>query len=191
MAIDLVKRGLPHSSPLKDADAFSAFYERTHLNVFRYASAILGGQTDAEDVTAEAYMRAWKARDSFSGDEDAAKGWLFTITRNCIFDRGRRQSTKQPALPMDDAIADTLADAGPTIDDVLVTSEQREEVFALVRALPEPQREILVLRYVMDWRVNQIAAHLSLTENAVSVHIHRAVQRLQRSLLPAQEVTHD
>ena len=49
----------------------------------------------------------------------------------------------------------------------------------LLQALPRPEREMLVLRYVLGWRVKRIAAHLSLAENTVSVKIRRALEKLR------------
>jgi len=63
------------SIPLGTPASFSDFYERTHLPVFRYLYGLTGGpQEDVEDLTAEAFTRAWRARRNFQGDADAALG---------------------------------------------------------------------------------------------------------------------
>ena len=59
-------------SPLSSTAEFSAFYERTHLSLFRYLYGLTGGpQEEVEDLTAEAFTRAWRSRHSFDGGEPA------------------------------------------------------------------------------------------------------------------------
>jgi len=54
-------------------------------------------------------------------------------------------------------------------------------LFHLVANLPEEPREILVLRYLVGWRVNEIASYMGTTENKVSVTIHRTISRLREN----------
>jgi RNA polymerase sigma-70 factor (ECF subfamily) len=54
-------------------------------------------------------------------------------------------------------------------------------LFALLRNLPDEQREMLTLRYLLGWRVNQIADYLDVPENTISVTIHRTLDRLQQA----------
>jgi DNA-directed RNA polymerase specialized sigma24 family protein len=63
------------SSPIASPEKFRALYEQNRLPVFRYVYGLTGGsQADAEDLTAEAFLRAWKARHRFEGDMDSALG---------------------------------------------------------------------------------------------------------------------
>jgi hypothetical protein len=62
-----------------NADAFARLYEQTYLRIFRYIYGLSGGPLqEAEDLTAETYERAWKRRQRFTGDEQAALGWLLS-----------------------------------------------------------------------------------------------------------------
>jgi RNA polymerase sigma factor (sigma-70 family) len=73
------------------AEAFSALYDRAHLTVFRYVYGLCGGPPqEVEDLTAETFLRAWQARERFTGAEDAAVGWLLRIARNLVIDNHRR-----------------------------------------------------------------------------------------------------
>jgi len=165
--------------------SFSVFYEQTHLPVFRYVYGLAGGpQEDVEDLTAEGFIRAWRARRTFQGDVDAALGWLMKIARRLVIDDYRRRKAR-PVTEGDVPIE--FPAANPQPEEVAVTGEEQQVLWALVRALPDEPREMLVLRYLLGWRVNQIAEYLEIPENTVSVSIHRTLERLRQQWPQLQE----
>jgi RNA polymerase sigma-70 factor (ECF subfamily) len=158
--------------------SFSAFYERTHLPVFRYLYGLTGGsQEDVEDLAAEAFMRAWRARRTFQGEADAALGWLMKIGRRLVIDDYRRRKAR-PVTDGDFPIE--FPAATPQPEEVALTGEDQQTLWALVMALPDEPREMVVLRYLLGWHVYQIAAYLDIPENTVSVTIHRALEHMRQ-----------
>lgn len=167
------------TQPLASSEAFAQFYESTHLDTYRYVMALCGGrESQAEDVTADAYLRAWKSRKSFSGSSEAAFGWLLTIARRLLIDEYRAESSR----PLEAEISDDVLDDAPDAEALLLTREMTGQVIADLQYIPEKQREMVVLRYVLGWRVNQIADYLAVPENTVSVSLHRSLKRLQEIL---------
>ena len=166
------------SAPLNAPASFSALYERTHLSIFRYLYGLTGGpQEDVEDLTAEAFIRAWRARRSFQGDDQAALGWLMKIARRQVIDDYRRRK----ARPVTDGnIPDELPTTEPHPEEIVLVGEEQQILLSLLQALPEEPREILVLRYLLGWRVNQVACYLEIPENTVSVTIYRTLERLRQ-----------
>ena len=164
------------SSTISSPASFRALYERNRLPVFRYIYGLTGGpQDDVEDLTAETFLRAWKARHRFDGDLDSATGWLIRIAKRLVIDAYRRHSSEANHLQ-------SVAEHQPGDDSpeqTAIAGEQTRTLKRLLADLPEEQREILVLRYMLGWRVNAIASHLGLTENNVSVTIHRTLARLR------------
>jgi RNA polymerase sigma-70 factor, ECF subfamily len=168
------------TSPLVAAAAFRELYERNRLPVFRYVYGLTGGpQEEAEDLTAETFLRAWKARHDFQGDEGVAIGWLIRIAKNLVIDRYRRTSQERHNLT-DDPSED------PTPEQAAIIDEQMKFLFRLVTDLPEEPREIIVLRYLLGWKVNEIASHMGATENNVSVTIHRTLSRLREKWVESE-----
>lgn len=164
--------------PLASADAFAAMYAQTHVRVFRYVYGLHGGTaTEAEDLVAETFLRAWQARHRFGGDDDAALDWLLQIARRLVIDAHRRQQHRDhaPASALDD-----LSIADQPLDEQTIRRDQLRVLHAQLAHLPDEQREMLVLRYLVGWRVNEIAMHLGITENNVSVTIRRTLARLRR-----------
>jgi len=174
-----------HSGLLDTPVSFSAFYERTHLSVFRYLYGLTGGpQEDVEDLTADAFVRAWRARRSFQGDADAALGWLMKIARRLVIDDYRRRKAR-PVTDGDVPIEFPAVDPQP--EEVTMIGDEQQRLWALVRALPDEPREMLVLRYQVGWHVNQIAEYLEVPENTVSVTIHRSLEHLRQQWPQDQE----
>jgi RNA polymerase sigma-70 factor (ECF subfamily) len=167
---------------LSERRVFSETYERTHMAVYRFIYALHGGpRQEVEDLTAETYMRAWRARGRFEGDLGAAQSWLFKIARNLVIDLSRRQRTRRSDRILDEPVeALRLPTDEEHPESVLAKQEQFRELWRLMGALSDENREILVLRYILGWQVKEIAAHLELEQNTVSQRIHRSIERIQK-----------
>jgi RNA polymerase sigma-70 factor (ECF subfamily) len=171
------------------ADAFSRLYEETHLIVFRYVFALSGGPLqEAEDLTAETFARAWGARHDFRGSNHARLGWLLQIARNLAIDLSRRRKVRNVAedVPIERLVDPTLL---PELD--VITREQITILWRMLGTLADDVREMLVLRYILGWQVRQIAVHLGLNENTVTVTVRRALKSLQRDWPRSQEHDHE
>lgn len=154
---------------------FSEMYERNRLPVFRYIYSLMGGPADeAEDLTAETFIRAWKARHTFEGALDSAMGWLIGIAKRLVVDDHRRKKVRKTSDLNFDIRTET------TTEEEILLIQQKRELLTLLKRLPTDQREIIVLRYMLGWKVNQIAAHIGLSENHVSVIIHRTLADLRK-----------
>jgi RNA polymerase sigma-70 factor (ECF subfamily) len=162
-------------------------YER-HVYVMTFA--ILKNEADAEEVTQEAFLKAWRALASFRA-ESRFGTWLVSIALNEA--RGRLRRKNQ--APMD-SIDETGEDDTPRISPALlrdwreIPSEmlERAEVRTILRAaienLPVIYREIFLLRDLEELSVNECAAALGISVSAAKVRLHRARLLLQKELAP-------
>ncbi len=170
-------RGRARVKPYSSEVAFSQLFDSTHQIVFRYVYGLLGGpQQDVEDITADTFLKAWHARDQFEGDHEAAVSWLLTIARNQVIDRHRAQQRQAVMIWLED-VELAASDASP--EQQVIENEQWQQLQTIAQTLTDQQREILILRYMLGWKVKQIAAHLEMPENTVSVNLRRIIQRLQ------------
>lgn len=175
-------------APLVEPEAFGSLYSQTHLSVFRYIYGLTGGPAaEVEDLTAETYLRAWKSRESYRGSPDSAIGWVMKIARNLVIDSYRRG--KSSAMLEDDPFEEEnlppAADQRPETQ--VVAAEQQQWVFDRLQQLPAGQREILVLRYLLNWKVQQISRYLEIPENTISVTIRRSLEKIRASWLTEKE----
>jgi RNA polymerase sigma-70 factor, ECF subfamily len=162
-----------HPSTIASPASFRALYELNHLPVFRYVYALTAGsQEEAEDLTAETFLRAWKARHRFEGDRERAIGWLIGIAKRLVIDNYRRTVRATRVLT-----GDLQPEASP--EQTAIYEEQQQVLLRLVANLPDEQREIIILRYLLGWRVNEIARHMGASENKISVSLHRTLSKLR------------
>lgn len=133
----------------------------------------------ALDITQEAFMRLWKQWEA--GEEILnPRAWLLRVARNLAEDYAkssfRRNGTHPPQL------MNGVKSHAPLPLEAL----EREETFAQLRGvleqLPEPDREILTLRYALDYNAGEIADLLSINATAVHMRLSRARQRLADKL---------
>lgn len=172
-------------SPLQDSESFSNLFARTQLKIFRFIYGLHGGPLqEVEDLTSDTYSRAWKGRKQFSGNEQDALCWLFTIARHLVIDAQRKKKNKSSKVieRLDDVILDTMFISTELAPEEQVTNrEQFNHLWSVMQSLPDNRREMLVLRYILGWQVKQIADYLNMEENTVSVYIRRSLELIRRN----------
>ena len=142
-------------------------------DIFRLCTAYLGDRQLAEDAFQETFLKAWKARERFRG-ESSEKTWLSSIAVNTCRDmlrsgwfRMRRRS--QPI----DQLLDLPSDSPEPLE---------SPVRAAVLNLPGRYREVILLYYDQNLKLNEIASLLHLPVNTVSTRLRRARMQLQKTL---------
>lgn len=149
-----------------DRAAFSELYDRYLARVFRYCSFRVSSTADAEDITAQAFLDAWRALPRYRARGQFA-AWLFSIVR-------RRCADHHRGVPPLLALTETLtAPADP------VSNGRDEQLNALLEKLPPADLELLRLRYAADLDYEQIAKLLHRTPAAVKMQHHRVVSKLR------------
>ena len=178
------------SSPLTDGlrhQDFEALYQRHSREVWAMAYARWMNADTATDITQEAFLRLWKQWEA--GEQILnPRAWLLRVTRNLAEDYAksafRRNGTHPPQTMNGVRSKDPLP----------IESLEREETFAQLRAvleeMAEPDREILTLRYGLDYNANEIAEVLSINATAVHMRLSRARQRLAERLSAQGVTTH-
>lgn len=169
---------------LQDAESFSNLFIRTQLVIFRFIYGLHGGPLqEVEDLTCDTYLRAWKGRKNFSGDDHDALCWLFTIARHLVIDAHRRKVTHpdDSSERLDDiTLASMFLSTQQTPEEQASLREQIAHLWKLLQAMPVDRREMLVLRYMLGWQVKQIASFLRMEENTVSVYLRRSLEQIRR-----------
>ena len=151
-----------------DDAAFDDLVRRHSAAVTAYASAVARDRWAAEEAVQETFLRAWKYLDSFHGS-GSFEGWLIRICRRCIIDQAARFAPEERIDIHGSSYASPSA-AGLT--------ETRD----LVRSLPLPQRECLVLCSVIGYEYEEVAALLNVPIGTVRSRVHRARSTLQEML---------
>ncbi len=171
--------------PLQDPEAFSNLFTRTQIIIFRFIYGLHGGPLEeVEDLTCDTYLRAWKARLRFRGDDHDAICWLFTIARHLVIDAHRRGKAHPDHnfVELDDTSIDAMfPSAQIPVEEQAVIHEQIKRLWLVLQILNDEKRELLVLRYMLGWKVNEIARYLQKEENTVSVNIRRTLDQVRQN----------
>jgi RNA polymerase sigma-70 factor (ECF subfamily) len=141
------------------------------------------GAADADDLTNEVFLRAFRNLGSFQGDEASFRAWLYVIARNCLIDE-RRRERRRPTLVAGNT--DVLAARGADQD--ALTRLGAERVHDLLSGLSPDQRDVLLLRVVADLTVEQVASVLNKQPGAVKQLQRRGLESLRRRVAP-EDVT--
>ena len=150
---------------------FHSLYERYAPDVYRFALYLSGDAALADDITQEAFVRAWVMPGEVRGG--TVKAYLLTIARNLFRAEGKR-AARQVALP------DALPDQKPGPE---VVADGRLELTAVLEALqtlPEVDRAALLMHAQDNMPYAEIAAVLGLSVAAAKVKVHRARIKLNR-----------
>lgn len=180
-----------YQPPLQDPTAFSNLYDRTQIIIFRFIYGLHGGPIEeVEDLTCDTYLRAWNARLRFSGNDHDALCWLFTIARRLVIDAHRHNKAvnSETMLRLDETNFDTdpMSEV-ETPEEQAAVHDQFKHVWRSLQNLPNEKREMLVLRYILGWKVKEIANYLHKEENTVSVYIKRCMEQIRQEWITEED----
>ena len=157
--------------------AFAELY-RAHLrDVYSYAYYRVGNHHDAEDLTEQAFLQAYRHFERARRESDGRplRPWLIRIAHN-LASNFYRDRSRRPQTPLEDA--GTIS--APHTTEALV--EGREELKAIldgVQQLPDDRREALIMRFALGMDNREIARALGRTDGATKVLLHRAIRQLE------------
>jgi len=161
-----------------DAEAFEQLLDRHQRYAFNLAYRVLGDYAEAEDVTQEAFVRAWRGLPGFRGQARFTT-WLYRIVHNLCLNRlpGLQQELLQTE-PLDEV----LVSPAPSLLDTFEAREQAAFLHAELERLPDKYRLVLTLRYLQNLSYDEIAAALGVPMGTVKTHICRARRLLTERL---------
>ena len=163
-----------------DEAAFLLLYERHRTPVFRFACRMLASAPQAEDVTQECFLSILRRPEAFQAERASLRTYLCAIARHLALKQLRRQGFETTA---DEPIEDTRDDGTEPLQHLL-EEETAEAVRKAVNALPPLQREAVILFEYEDMSLAEIACVAETDVGAVKSRLHRARERLRRSLAP-------
>ncbi len=159
----------------RERDTFASLYERTFPRVYAYVASLLRDRAAAEDVTAQAFERAYRRRGSYRPARGTPEAWLFGIARNAALDELRRR--KRHA-----ALAEDPEDAGlPVSEDHAEHALRREVVRSALAVLDPRERDLVALKFAGGLSNVEIARVLGTSESNAGTLLHRTVTKLRKA----------
>ena len=147
--------------------------------ILGYAARLLGDRAEAEDVAQEAMLRLWRVAPDWRQGEAKVTTWLYRVTTNLCTDRLRMRQRRK-VLALDDA--PDIEDGAPAAETVLIEADRMVALNAALAALPDRQREAVVLRHIEGLTNPEIAAVMDIGVEAVESLIARGKRGLSAIL---------
>ena len=164
-----------------DPSQFIALYDEFAQRIFKYCYFRVSSKEEAEDITSKAFLKTWEYLEQGNIIENP-KTFLYKIANNLVIDfyrttkRYRELSLDDPDRPIDIPVdADFIKD----VDARILLDEVRDHI----EALPEKYQLIVILRYIDDLTIPEIADITDLSENNISVRLHRAIEKLKQMIV--------
>jgi RNA polymerase sigma-70 factor, ECF subfamily len=179
LRITRVEQAIAEPAPLMAAEGevedFEALYRRTFPRVYAYAASLLRDRSAAEEVTAQAFERAYRKRRSYRPRRGTVDAWLFGIARNAALDelRRRRRRADLEAEPADLATG--------AADEHVEGAVRRQVVRAALAGLEPRDRELVALKFAGGLGNAEIARVLGVSESNAGTRLHRALIKLREA----------
>ena len=178
-----------NATTYQPARDFELLFRRSRRRAYNLAYRLTGNAADAEDVTQDAYMRAWNNFDRFDADR-SFEGWLFRIITNRVIDLRRRQ-TRVPMYSLDSPIrgdedgqplAHEFAAPNSDPEQIVVGPVMEERLQVALASLPVDYRKAILLCDVEQRSYQEIADQMRCAIGTVRSRIHRARVMLRKRL---------
>jgi RNA polymerase sigma-70 factor (ECF subfamily) len=164
------------SAPEQPAQiAFEALYRSSRDDVYAYVATLLRDPAVAEDVTASAFERAYRKRQTFVARRGSPRAWLFGIARNAALDELRRRKRAQTVEP------DLLELDAEPVDERAELSLRRAAVRQALAGLSPRERDLVGLKFHAGLTNAEIARVLGTSETNAGTMLHRTIQKLREA----------
>lgn len=173
-----------------DTLRFNSLMEETRRKVYNMAFRLSGSRADAEDLTQEAFFRAYRSFKDFEGDRPF-ENWIFRIVTRLYLDvlrsRRRRVSTVSydAALPHEiglDGVHFEVADSTPSPQQQMIDTAYSEDVEAALNSLSEDQRELIEMADIQQIPYQEIADKLGKPVGTIRSRLHRTHKVLRAEI---------
>jgi RNA polymerase sigma-70 factor (sigma-E family) len=175
--MNATESALPDATVVVGADeaktVVARMYREHYATLVRAVALLVRDASEAEDIVQEAHLKLYRSWDRVR-DPDSAPGYLRTTAlnlarsrlRTVIRARGRHEEPRDTTPP----------------DEAAIAGEASSSVIRALKALPRRQRECLVLRHYLELSDREIAADIGISIGSVKRHVHRGLEKLERSL---------
>jgi len=156
---------------------FAKIYDHNVEKIYRFIYLKIGSVETAEDLAAQVFAKSWKQFKSGKEIKNTS-AYLFQVARAEIADYYRKGSRYKIISTQ----AVEVTDEAPTPEQEQKIKSDIEEMQDVLNELKEEHQDVLILRYIDDYSVEEIALMMNKSENAVRVMLHRALKELREKM---------
>ena len=185
MSDDDAVRQLIKQAQRGDSEAVSQLYQAYASRIFRYIAYRVTLVTDAEDLTAEVFVRMVEGLPRYRDIGNPFDAWLFRIASARVADFHRKRGRR----PVTD-LSEQMADSDPLPEEQLLQQQEEEELRNALRKLNQDDQKVLILRFVERKSHQEVATIINKSISAVKSIQHRALLRLATRLGSEEKARH-
>lgn len=168
-----VEKQLAERAAKRDQQAFSKLYDLYADKIFKYIYYKSGRTDEAEDLTAQVFLKAWEAIENYRWEGYPFSTWLYRIAHNQMIDYYR---THRETFPLDTARArESGTDPLEAAERTFTSSQIRQAL----QHLTHDQQRVIVLRFLEGYSTSEVAAIMDKDPDAIRALQHRALRALQ------------
>ena len=161
-----------------DTDAFEQVYDFYVSRIFRFIFLKIGNKENAEDLTSETFIRFWTYIRKEKITSESAEPILYKIARNLIIDFYRKKEIITQEI--DELIANRITDGQNDFINRMINREEIKEMMEVLKEIRDEYQEIIILRFVEELEIEEIAVITGKTKGSVRVLSHRALKSLEK-----------
>ncbi|OGY57896.1 MAG: hypothetical protein A3D47_01295 [Candidatus Colwellbacteria bacterium RIFCSPHIGHO2_02_FULL_43_15] len=154
-------------------EAFGLLYDHYLPRIYRFVLLKVSHREDAEDLSHQAFLKAWENIEQYDFRGYSFGSWLYRIARNVTIDYYRSAKTEVST----DNIADLIEE---TVRLDLDLKMEWEELMTGIKQLKEVEQDVLIMRFVEDLSIKETAESIEKSEGAVKLIQHRAINNLKK-----------
>ena len=149
-------------------------YREYHAKVYGYIYSKINDPHDAEDITADVFVKIYAKLDTFDENKSSLSTWVYTVTRNTLTDYYRTKKVLEE-LP-------ETVEGGASAEDEICNAEMLEALADALETLPKRERDIIILRFYSGRTLKEIAGELDISYAYVKVLQNKALEKLREKL---------
>ncbi len=160
---------------LETIDDLKKLFLSLNEPIYRYVYLHIGYQKEiAEDITQDIFLKAWEKKSLFNAKRSTLKNWIYSIARNHLIDVYRK--AKNNTSSYNDLINQDIIDHTIDLDKEIMI----KQILICLDKLRPNEKEIIILRYIEELEINEIATIINKNKIATKVAIYRAIKNLRK-----------
>lgn len=162
---------------LNNKPDFQALYKELQPQILHYVKARIGSREDAEDITAEVFVRVYKNLDDFQWQGVSINSWVYRIAKNAIIDHYRKYNKNKNQVEFEKASQHVAASEKDILLDIL-DDEEEKSLYVAISQLDTEDQYLIYYKYFEDLSISEIAKRLNLSETNVGTKLHRLRKKI-------------
>lgn len=168
---------LIHGAVSGDADDFGRLYDLYVERVYRHIYYRVGNTKDAEDLTQQVFIRAWKAIGRYQKTTSPFLAWLMRISHNLVIDYYR---SKKDITYLNSELV--FKDSASSPERLAEEHFNQQQLRKVILQLPDDQQQVILMSFIEGFTYTEIASALRKREGTVRVILHRALKKMRQIL---------